>query len=156
MKRIGFLVILGVFLISTTLVMAGRGGSHCKGRGGGCGCGFRLSPFILSGLDLTSEQMDSVNTLRDTLRTDIKELHTSISEKRKEVGDLWKQTTLDIETIKAKCGEILVLKGQMMEKRMDFRVAVRGLLTPEQLAELIESIEKWEPMRLKGKKGRHL
>ncbi len=107
-----------------------------KGRmGRGCG----MNPFILSGLDLTTEQTEAVQSLRESFEDDVASLRTQVFEKKAAMRDLWRQATLDAETIKAKQTEIHELKTQIREKATDFRLAVHELLTPEQLSELLES-----------------
>ncbi|MDM8551052.1 periplasmic heavy metal sensor [Desulfobacterales bacterium HSG2] len=92
----------------------------------------------LSGLDLTPEQTDAILSMRESLEDDITPLRTQVTEKHSEMRDLWNQTTPDVEAIKALQTEIHELKGEIHEKHTDFRLAVREVLTPEQLTELVE------------------
>ena len=50
---------------------------------------------------------------------------------------LWIQTKLDPDKIKATQREARDLMGQMQEKRTDFRLAFRNILTPEQTSNLL-------------------
>jgi Spy/CpxP family protein refolding chaperone len=57
--------------------------------------------------------------------------------KRLEMKLLWMAEDPDSVKIKAKQKEIQDLRGQLGEKMIDFRLAVRNILTPEQRSQLL-------------------
>lgn len=148
MKKISFFAILVILAVSATLAMAGGhfdmkdGMRHHPVKGGaghhpGMGHGYEMNPFILAELGLSADQTEQIGVLGDSFEEDIAAIQTQISEKRTEMNDLWSQTDTDAQAIKAKAAEIHALMGQIQEKTTAHRLAVREVLTPEQLSELI-------------------
>lgn len=159
-KRISMIATaLVILLAGASLVMAqppddmgpGMGPGMRMGPGMGCGSG------MLSALDLTPEQTEKIRSLRETLERDITPLKAQVFERKAEVRLLWLQTEADAEQIKAKEKEIHDLKWQIKEKFTDFRLAVRGELTPEQLTKLlaIGGERGFKGMRGYGRHGHH-
>jgi len=62
-----------------------------------------------------------------------------MARKRLEMKLLWMEEEPDSVKIKAKQNEIQNLRGQLGEKMIDFRLAVRNILTPEQRSQLLAS-----------------
>jgi len=151
MKKISFFATLVILTVSAAVVMAGghsgmkggmghhdmKGGAGHHGMKGEMGHGYEINPFILSELDLTAEQTEQIGVLSDSFEEDMAAIQTQISEKRAEMNELWTQTSPDAQAIKAKEAEIHALMGQIQDKNTDHRLAVREVLTSEQLSELI-------------------
>jgi zinc resistance-associated protein len=133
MKKISVIAAVLLLVASATWVMAGPGGK--AGRGGGDG--WCAGASQLSTLNLSTEQAEKVRALRESFLKETTPIRTQMFTKRAEVKLLWLQTNLDAAKIRAIQKEIRDLIGQMQEKRTDFRLAFRNLLTPEQTTKLL-------------------
>jgi len=130
MKMITVIAAFLLVVASATLVMAGP---RCKGNGGGC----YLSPSALASLNLTAEQSEKIRALRDSFLKEVTPIRARLLSKNTELRLLWIQTKLDPDKIRAIQREVQGLKGQMQEKKTDFRLAFRNILTPEQTSKLL-------------------
>jgi len=142
MKRIVFIAILVTVFAVANPVFAGPGGR------GGLG----LNGFMLDSLNLTPEQMEKVRTLRESHLQKTEPLRNQVFNKRTELKLLWMQLKPDPESIKAKQKEIQKLRWQLKEKRTDYQLAFRNILTSDQLSKYILSSQ--DRKRIKKKKGR--
>ena len=132
MRKISFIAALLLLLASATFVMAGA-----RGKGARMGSGSGMIGPGLSGLNLTTEQSEKILALREAHMKDMIPLRTQLFNKRAELRLLWMQTNTDPEKIKAKQREMIDLMGQLQEKKTDFRLALRDILTPEQLSQFL-------------------
>jgi Spy/CpxP family protein refolding chaperone len=132
MKRFTFMTTLIIMLASASLVMAQPQGGKGK-RGPNWG----RHASALANLDLTAEQSEKIRAMREAHQRDIIPFQTNLFTKRAELRLLWMQTSLDAEKIKAKQKEIHDLRGQLQEKRTDFRLEFLNILTPEQRTKLL-------------------
>jgi Spy/CpxP family protein refolding chaperone len=132
MKKMTILTVLIVLITSTSLAAAGP---RSKGSGKGKGYGMRAS--LLSCLDLTAEQSGNIRLLYESLQKDVLPLRKQMFNTRAELKLLWLQTTPDAEKIKAKQKTLRDLKWQIREKKTDYRLAFRKVLTPEQLSKYL-------------------
>ncbi len=132
MKKITVIAAFLIVVASATLVMAGPRGKGNRGGEGRC-----EAPAALASLNLTVEQSEKIRALRESLLKDVTPIRAQLLSKRAELRLLWIQTKLDPDKIRAIQREALDLKGQMQEKRTDFRLAFRNILTPEQTSKLL-------------------
>jgi Spy/CpxP family protein refolding chaperone len=132
MKKFSLLAALLTILASATLALAGP---CCGGERGDPG--WAIDGNILSKLNLTEEQTEKVRALRESFQKDITPLRIQIFEKKAELRLLWMQTESDAAKIKAKEKEIHDLMWQIREKATDFRLALRSVLTSEQLSKFL-------------------
>ncbi|MBW1780578.1 MAG: Spy/CpxP family protein refolding chaperone [Deltaproteobacteria bacterium] len=132
MKKISLIAAFLLLVASSTWVMAGPRGKAGKGGGGWC-----PGASLLSTLNLSAEQSEKVRALRESFLKETTPIRTQMFTKRAEVKLLWLQTNLDAAKIRATQKEIRDLIGQLQEKRTDFRLAFRNLLTPEQTTRLL-------------------
>jgi Spy/CpxP family protein refolding chaperone len=140
MKKTVMLLAVVVFLGSASIAMA-RGGMGCGmgpgmggGMGQGMGCG--MGPMMLHGLDqlnLSAEQWNKVQGLKNAQMKAVAPLQNQIFAKRNEMRLLWAETNPDGAQILAKQKELGELQNQMREKATQFMLDVRKVLTPEQL-----------------------
>jgi Spy/CpxP family protein refolding chaperone len=138
MKKCSLLAALVTILASATFVVA----SPCGGGEWG-NPGWAMDGTILSKLNLTAEQTEKIRTLRESFQKDITPFRTRIFEKKAEIRLLWMQTEPDAARIKAKGKEIHDLKWQVLEKATNFRLALRSVLTPEQLSKFLAMGGDW-------------
>jgi Spy/CpxP family protein refolding chaperone len=138
MKKFSLLAALVTILASATFVLAGPRGGGERGDPG-----WAIDGTILSKLNLTEEQTEKVRALRGSFQKDITPLRIQIFEKKAELRLLWMQTESDAATIKAKGKEIHDLMWQIREKATDFRLALRSVLTSEQLSKFLALGGDW-------------
>ena len=113
-----------------------------------------MKQMMTCDLNLTPEQTEKVQALKESFHKDIAPLNNRKFQCRTELKLLWMQEKPDVEKIKAKQKELHDLKGQIMEKEMDYRLSFRSILTHEQLTKyLVRNSEgRCGPH---GKNGRH-
>ena len=148
MKKIMVAVMMVAILAAAGLAMAqgcekgpgmGMGyGPHSGGeRPGGHG--------LWSALNLTPEQVQKVQALRESFFKETIPLRNELMSKKLELRSLWLKTNPDEEQILAKQKEINDLRAQLQEKATKNRLEMRKVLTPEQQAQLAN---------LRGRSGR--
>ena len=87
-------------------------------------------------LNLTPEQKTQLQTLRENFRKDTVFLRNNIKVKRLELKTLWTVPKPEKDKIVAKLKELNDLRTQLQMKVIDFRLAARGYLTPDQAAQV--------------------
>jgi len=132
MKKISVIAAFLLVVALATLVMAGPRGKGNREGGGWC-----ATPSALASLNLTVEQSGKIRALRESLLKDVTPIRAQLLSKKAELRLLWIQTKLDPDKIRTIQRETRDLKGQMQEKRTDFRFAFRNILTPEQTSKLL-------------------
>jgi Spy/CpxP family protein refolding chaperone len=88
------------------------------------------------GLDLTVEQTQKINALREAHLKDIKPLQDQMYSKSGELRNLWLAKTPDQEKILALQKEAQGLRGQLTDKFTTYRLEALKVLTPEQLTKV--------------------
>ncbi|MEJ2588800.1 MAG: Spy/CpxP family protein refolding chaperone [Deltaproteobacteria bacterium] len=132
MKKIAVLAMVLLMMgVAATSMADPRGMGHWGGPGG------RMELGVLSSVNLTPEQTQKIRDLKEAHFRDTLPLQSEMFTKRAELRLLWFQTTLDADKIKATQAEIWNLWKQIQEKRTDFRLALRKILTPEQINGLL-------------------
>jgi len=142
MKKIIFAFMMAAILATIGLAMAqswakdpgmGMGyGPHSGGaRSGGGG--------LWGDLNLTPEQIQNMQALRESFLKEKIPLQNELLLKRIELRGLWIPTNPDEAKILAKQKEINDLRAQLGERVTKNRLQMRKILTPEQQAKLISS-----------------
>jgi Spy/CpxP family protein refolding chaperone len=139
MKKISIFVLAVLFVATASVVMA----RPYMGAGRGMERGGRASAF--QKMDLTDDQTEKINALRESLQKETAPLRTDLLKKSTEMKLLWMADEPDAGKIKALQKEILDLRGKMADKFTDYRLAVHKILTPEQRAQSLA--------RRSGKRG---
>jgi len=93
--------------------------------------------LILDSLNLNAEQTDKILNLKAAYLKEKDPLRSRLFNKWMELKLLWMQAKPDPEKIKSKQKEIHDLKWQLTIKRTEYRLAIRNILTPEQLSKYI-------------------
>jgi Spy/CpxP family protein refolding chaperone len=106
------------------------------GRGHGGGYCYGPNDAALSNLNLTAAQTAKINTLRESHLKDVKPLQDKMFSKRGDLKLLWLQTNPDQDKILATQKEVRVLRDQMHDKMIGYRLEVLKVLTPEQQEKL--------------------
>jgi Spy/CpxP family protein refolding chaperone len=139
MKKIMIAVTMVVLLAAAGLAMA-QGCEKCSGMGMGygphSGAGHSGGHGLWKALNLTPEQMQKVQALRESFFKETLPLRNDLMSKKLEMRSLWLQTNPDEEKILAKQKEISALRAQLGERAIKNRFEMRSILTPEQQAKL--------------------
>jgi len=128
-----------VLVVSFPLVASGQGWGRGFGRGmgrgfgPGYGRGYGPGPMALASLDLTAAQKKKVEELRADYDRRISDLQSRLDILRSDMAELWSAERPDRKAILAKHREMDVVREQMREEGVDFRLAVMDLLTTDQL-----------------------
>jgi Spy/CpxP family protein refolding chaperone len=128
---IGLSLVLGLALVATVALAWGPGFGPGSNRGFG-GPAYGSPPIP----NLTAEQSAQIQALRDSFLKETEPLQKELYAKGQELRKLWSTQNADPAAIKAKQNEIFGLQAQLQEKATSFRLEVRKVLTPEQLAQL--------------------
>jgi Spy/CpxP family protein refolding chaperone len=133
MKKVMMIVaVIALAAVVASPAMAYRG----MRAGYGSGPGNVADIGAARGLDLTAEQTQKINTLREAHLKDIKPLQDQMYSKSGELRNLWLAKTPDKEKILALQKEAQGLRGQLMDKLTTYRLEARKVLTPEQLTKV--------------------
>ncbi|MCU0560717.1 MAG: Spy/CpxP family protein refolding chaperone [Desulfobacterales bacterium] len=131
MKNFGIALVAATLVLMASWAMAGPG-SGWGGRGMGLGCDGPAA----QALNLTPEQSQKIQELRQSRYDEMAALREEMAEKRAELQMLWAAPEPDQAQILAKQRELLELRGLFQEKATQHQFALRGILTPEQLAKM--------------------
>ena len=141
------LIVIMVFVtVGSTVLAFGPGGRHrssdCIGTDA-CVVGpkgwYHGPSGVAADLNLSKEQMDKMWQTTEKFRTDTQKLRYELFQKRFEMKALFTDPKVDDAAIMAKEREISSLRQSMGEKIVQFRLAQRKILTPEQLQKLSEA-----------------
>lgn len=137
MKKTILIVLAITVLATASLVFA-------QGWGRGAGMGIGAAPYALgicpgvtgASLNLTPEQIQKMQALREAHWKEIAPLQNELMSKRLELRSLWVQPNPDQEKILAKQKEINALTERIQERLTKQNLEMRQVLTPEQQAKL--------------------
>ena len=101
------------------------------------------------GLNLSPQQTERINALREAHRRDIKPLQEQLMGKGRLLRDLWLAKTPDRERILALQREVHDLRGRLLERLAAYRLEVLQMLTPDQQAK----VQTFEAERHMGRMG---
>jgi Spy/CpxP family protein refolding chaperone len=129
--------IVGLGLILVGALVATVALAWGPGFGLGFGRGFRGPADGVPPIpNLTAEQSAQIKDLRDGFLKETESLQKELYTKGTELRNLWQSPNPDQVAISAKQREMTDLRTQFQEKATSLGLAIRKLLTPEQLAQL--------------------
>jgi Spy/CpxP family protein refolding chaperone len=134
MKKIaivGSCALLGFALVATVALAWGPGFGPMFGRGFGRPA-YGVPPIP----DLTKEQSDQIQALRDAFLKEVEPLQKELYAKGTELRDLWSSPSPDPAAVTAKQKELASLQSELRQKATTLGLKIRKFLTPEQLAQL--------------------
>jgi Spy/CpxP family protein refolding chaperone len=146
--------------VNSGMGMQGQGTSHMAKMGmlgsQGMGMGMKNGRGMVgmgwvSNLNLSQEQKTKLAKLRQKFMMDTLETRSKLAAKRVELRTLFTQSGINSAKLKTTYKELLTLQMQMMERRFDFRLAMRGVLTPDQLSRI--SFGHSKGMGMMGRRG---
>jgi len=117
-----------------TLVLTVVSYVFAGGPGFGPGNGPRNCPGFAGLTDLTSEQQTQLQDLRQKHRNEALPLRNQLFALRQELRALWAAPKADPQVITAKEKELDVLRNQMRENAVQFKLEARSFLSPEQIS----------------------
>jgi Spy/CpxP family protein refolding chaperone len=109
--------------------------AFAQGPGQGPGPGPRSGWGHEKWSSLPPEQQTKVQELRQKFNDETAQLRGTMLTKRLELQSLWGNSKADSKAILEKEKEFRSLQDQMKDKAVQFKLEVRKILTPEQLAE---------------------
>ncbi len=95
----------------------------------------------MRGLELTTEQRTTVQRIESKYGDRIDHLQNRLMAKRLEIQQAFRDPQADEEMIRAKAMEVADLQNQCRQVMLDYQLAVRALLSPEQLQTWCASME---------------
>jgi Spy/CpxP family protein refolding chaperone len=120
--------VLGIIGIAALTMVGLSGEVMAQGRGPGAGGPGRH----LAALELTTQQRQQIDQLRDAAVKQSEPLRAQMAQKRDELRALWQVDRPDKSAIDQKQAELDVLHAQQRTIWTDFRFQVHAVLTPEQ------------------------
>jgi len=123
-------------LFIATLMWAFSAQAQGWGRGGGgrgAGPGWQDDTY---GLNLAQDQSTKLNSLRQSFWKDTTAFNTRIDQKQLELNSLLLEPNPDSQKVVKLQKEISELQTQFNDKRINYQLESRKILTPEQIAQL--------------------
>lgn len=138
MKKQNLLITLGAAAVALAVAVPAamshgpRGGDDGERRGG------PPIAHLKEKLGLNDQQVAKLEALKDDQGDDAQSLREQIRTKRDELHALLLAPTLDKAKLSAASREINALEGQLQDRRLEFLIAARGVLTPEQFKTFVD------------------
>ncbi|HDR14358.1 MAG TPA: periplasmic heavy metal sensor [Desulfobacteraceae bacterium] len=126
MKKTLLIGALIMVLASATFAVAGPYGKKPGFQPG-------TGPYAWNNLNLTTEQAEKLMALRQSNFAEMQGIRNELFQKRAELRLAWMQVDPDADKIKSIQKEINELTSQKQENMVDHRLAVRNILTSDQL-----------------------
>jgi zinc resistance-associated protein len=129
------LTITALIVLLLTSAVAAEAQWWKSGSGGarGTGPGWR-SDF--SGLNLTEDQQKKLDSLYQTYGKDVAKLHNTLGQKQLEMNSLLLEPNPDQSKVTNLQKELSGLQSSLNDKRINYQLEARKILTPEQVAQL--------------------
>jgi len=141
MKKLSVTVLMSLLIVGLATAAFSWGGGH-----GGCGRGPGYGPCAdgsqaaLAGLNLTAEQKEKLNAMKEERFKQTKPLMDKMFAKRGDLKLLWLDKNPDQEKIMAAQKELRKLRDEMQDKMTAYRLEVLKVLTPEQQSKMRSSM----------------
>ena len=129
--------VITTLILVATVAFAGTAFAQGPGRGHGRGRGHGMMRH-LEQLGLSAEQNTQVQELRQQFQAQVAPLREQMRTERRAMRELWQSDSPDRAAILAQHNVIAEIHEQMAVARIDFRLAVLQILTPEQKSQLQE------------------
>ena len=115
-------IVLAIALVGGWAFAHGPGGKRGHGETGCCGGSYS---------NLSPEQKEKLQAQKQKFYEDTAELRRELSQKRRELRDLWRDPNADTEKIRAKQKELFELQRRLQERALEHKLAIRELLPEE-------------------------
>lgn len=107
--------------------------------GNGKGLHGSISPEMASALNLTNDQMQIFQELRDAYSNEMVPLQNQLFSKKAEMRMLWEGSSPDREKLSAMHEEISTLHQRLNQLAVQYQMDCRAVLTPDQQAMLAKT-----------------
>jgi len=107
--------------------------------GHGMGLHGLISPEMVSALNLTEDQKQILQELRDAYSNEMAPLQNQLFSKKAEMRMLWDGSSPDREKLSAMHEEISALRQRLNQLAVQYQMDCRDVLTPNQQAKLAET-----------------
>ena len=110
---------------------------------------------MMEALDLTAEQQEKLKSIQLNNAKRMTRLKADLKIARLDLQDLLSQSNPNPAQVKIRVVEVNRVRSEMLEKKIDFRLAQKKVFTPEQL-EKVQELKRERPRR-RGRRwrGRH-
>lgn len=162
MKKIVIISFALLLVLALTLPASaqGRGRHHEFGKGPAHGAmdgkghltGLWKDPRVVEGLKLTDDQVTALRETDFAFRERIIQLHSKLKTGQLELEKLMSRTPLKEDAAKKQAKKISDLHGQMFLLRFDHELAVRNVLSADQ----VSALQKLQPQYADKKKAKRL
>ena len=134
LKAIATLMVFGFMFADNAEAQFWKG----RGQGRGMGLGPVPGPFpwCPPGLNLSQEQIDRLQNLRNKFFNETAVLRADLYKKQLELETLFIEPTPDVKKAEKLQADISALRGQLDQKLVQAQLDARKILTPEQIAQL--------------------
>ncbi len=137
MKKTSLALLISLLIVGlATAAFSWGGGQGGCGRGPGYGACAGGDITALSNLNLTAEQTEKIQALKQTQMKETKPLIDKMFAKRGDLKLLWLEKNPDQEKIMATQKELRVLRDQMQDRMTAYRLTILKILTPEQQSKI--------------------
>ena len=118
------------------------------GGGGGGDAPGMVIPLLLHGADLTAEQRDKVRALMSSQRAELRALFDQLRSANEALATrLTSPTPVDAAALKPDVERIAAARQALMDHGLTVALALRGILTPEQLRAVTEKRARMEDLQ---------
>ena len=118
--------------------VGGPGAPYC-----GSGLGIGLGPRVIAALNLTQEQIQQLQQLRQDFLAQTQATREQLQAMCKEMAQLWAAENPDATAIKDLAADMDVLRADLRDAAIDHKIAGLNVLTAEQRAKVREKIGKF-------------
>ena len=139
LRTISLMVPALILVFVASSLWAGEGAPKAKGEGSGCPHAKgseRSLDAMKKKLDLTEEQVEQMRGIQKEFREEAAQLKDRIHTKKQAIWDLFRNPEAKDDEIIAAHKEMNLLKVEMKDKALKYRLRARSVLTPEQIREL--------------------
>jgi Spy/CpxP family protein refolding chaperone len=127
------IIVSALLVLTLVWVLSAEAQGWGRGGGRGAGPGWQDDTY---GLNLTQDQSTKINRLRQSFWKDTADFNTRIDQKQLELNSLLLEPNPDSQKVTKLQKEISGLQSQFDEKRINYQLESRKILTPEQIAQL--------------------
>jgi Spy/CpxP family protein refolding chaperone len=129
------------------MMMKGMGGPHNMMFGGGDGPGMML-PLVLRHANLTADQQAQVHKIMDAEHQSLQALFKQLRTANNQLADkLFAAGAVQASDLTPQVQQITQLRQQLMEQGLKTALAIRAVLTPDQLAKVSQLKDRMEKLQ---------
>jgi len=124
------------FMLVSSMLVADAHAQFWKSRGQGRGVASGPNSWCPPGLNLTQEQTNQIQSLHERFFKETAQVRTDLQKKQLTLETMLLEPSVDADAAGKLQAEISALKSQLDQKRMQYHLEARKVLTAEQIAQL--------------------